>query len=215
MKPLENRKLAVCGATGKTGLALIAEARRRGWRLRVLVRGVAGRLEKQPGVEVIRGDYASAQTLETVFEGVQAVVCVFGPRSVHTEHFCASATKSVIQAMQKRGIKRLLVQTGAMVGRYPQNWSFIWNLFVCLYQRQQPKDASDRLEQENLTRQSGLEWTIIKPPRLTSGLPSRVQAGSKVRVGLMSSLSRTSLAVFLMDEVEQPDFVGEVVFVKN
>jgi putative NADH-flavin reductase len=209
----ETRTLAVFGATGKTGLALIAEARRRGWQVRALVRGTAGALDGQVGVEIVRGEFSNLERVQATIVGASAVCCVFGPRPPFTDVFCADATRAVIAAMQHTSTRRLIVQTGAMVGQNLPNWTFAWRLMTSMYQRQQPKAARDRLEQERLVRQSGLDWTIIKPPRLTDGIASRhVRVAANLRVGLLSKISRTDLATLLMDEVEQPRFIGQAVF---
>jgi putative NADH-flavin reductase len=212
--PSEDRILAVFGATGTTGLALVAEARRRGWQVRALVRGAAGTLEGQVGVEIVRGEFSNLERVQAVIEGTQAVCCVFGPRPPFSEIFCVEATQAVIEAMRRSGVRRLIVQTGAMVGQNLPNWTFAWRIMISMYQRQQARGAQDRIEQERLVRQSALDWTIIKPPRLTDGVASRhVRAGSDLRVGLLSSISRADLTAFLMDEVEHPRFVGQAVFV--
>jgi putative NADH-flavin reductase len=209
----ETRTLAVFGATGKTGLALIAEARQRGWQVQALVRGAAGTLEGQSGVEIVRGEFSSLERLQATIVGASAVCCVFGPRPPFTDVFCANATRAVIAAMQHTSTHRLIVQTGAMVGQNLPNWTLAWRLMTSMYQRQQPKAARDRLEQERLVRQSGLDWTIIKPPRLTDGAASRhVRVAANLRVGMLSKISRADLATVLMDEVEQPRFVGQAVF---
>ena len=210
----ETRLLAVFGATGKTGLALVAEARRRDWRVQALVRNPATSLEGQPGIEFVRGELSSSEAIEATLAGAQAVVCTFGPRPPLTEVFCAAATRSVIEAMRRHNVRRLIVQTGAMVGQNLPNWTPIWRLFIGLYQRQRPQGARDRLEQEALVRESGLDWTIIKPPRLTDGHASgRVHVGADLRVGLLSKVRRADVAVLLMDEVEHPRFVAEAVFI--
>jgi putative NADH-flavin reductase len=210
----ETRTLAVFGATGKTGLALVSTARRRGWRVRALVRGSAGTFEGQLGVEIMRGEFSNLERVQTVVNGATVVCCVFGPRAPFTDLFCTEATRAVIVAMRRAGVRRLIAQTGAMVGVSLPNWTFAWRLMTSMYQRQQPKGAKDRLEQERLVRESGLDWTIIKPPRLTDGVASgRTRAGPDVRVGLLSGISRTDLTDFLMDEIERPRFVGQAVFV--
>jgi putative NADH-flavin reductase len=214
MTSSEARTLAVFGATGKTGLALVATARQRGWRVRALVRGQAGALEGQPGVEIVHGTFSNLEGVQAVINGATAVCCVFGPRAPFTDLFCADATRGLIEAMRRAGVRRLIVQTGAMVGANLPNWTFAWRLMTSMYQRQQPEGARDRLEQERLVRQSSLDWTIIKPPRLTDAPPSgRTKAGPDVRVGLLSRISRADLTDFLMDEIERPRFVGQAVFV--
>ena len=84
------------------------------------------------------------------------------------------------------------------------------------FARWQPQSAQDREEQERLVEASGLDWTIVKPPRLTDSLPQgRVQAGSSLRIGLLSTISRADLAAFIIDEMQTGRFVRQRIFVKG
>jgi putative NADH-flavin reductase len=63
---------------------------------------------------------------------------------------------------------------------------------------------------------SGLDWTIVKPPRLTDSSPQgQAQASSSLRVGLLSKVSRASLAAFILDEIQTGRFVRQRIFVKG
>ena len=74
----------------------------------------------------------------------------------------------------------------------------------------------DREEQERLVESSGLDWTIVKPPRLTdSRAQGRVLAGSSLRIGLLSKVSRASLTAFILDEIQTGRFVRQRIFVKG
>lgn len=74
----------------------------------------------------------------------------------------------------------------------------------------------DRREQEELTRASGLRWTIFKPPRLTMGAPHRhVIIGPHVRSGLLSHIPRADLARLLIEEVEHSHFRNRTVFLRG
>jgi putative NADH-flavin reductase len=62
---------------------------------------------------------------------------------------------------------------------------------------------------------SGLAWTIVKPPRLTSGrLSGRIVAGPDLPVGLRSYVSRADLATFILDEITRARFIRQRVVVR-
>jgi putative NADH-flavin reductase len=84
------------------------------------------------------------------------------------------------------------------------------------FARRAPELARDRDEQDRIVRASGLDWTIVKPPRLTDGpATGGVRAGVDVRVGLLSRTSRADLAAFMLDEIERRAFVRQPVFVRG
>jgi putative NADH-flavin reductase len=80
----------------------------------------------------------------------------------------------------------------------------------------QPAAAQDRVAQERLVQASGLDWTLVKPPRLTDGAAHRsVTAGSALRVGLLSKISRTDVAAFILDAIERDHHLRARVFVRG
>jgi 4-hydroxy-tetrahydrodipicolinate reductase len=88
--------------------------------------------------------------------------------------------------MQQTGITRLLCQTGGMIGPGPRTLPFAW--LTALVHRQQPGVMADRESQEQVVMNSGLRWTLIKPPRLTNHPTARpVNAAPDLKLGLQNS----------------------------
>lgn len=206
------RTLAVFGLSGATGQALLAAALARGWAVRGLVRNASTSTSalaaaSQARLVLVHGELGDASRVRQTLEGADAVCCVFGPRPPYTEVFCAAATAQVVAGMRQAGIARLLCQTGGMVGPGQRTLPFAWlTALVC---RQQPALMADRSEQERLVMASGLRWTLIKPPRLTDHPAARpVQAAADLKLGLLSHISRASLAQFTLDAVDRADAVG-------
>jgi len=204
--------VAIFGVSGRTGCALAAAASARGWTVRGLCRisSVA-----PTGAAVIHGEYQDCERVRQVVGGTDAVCCVLGPRPPHVDVFCAAATRAIVDAMTATGCRRLLCVTGAMIGDVPTrsraaSWLRAW------FRRRRPAVARDRENQEAAVANSPLEWTIVKPPRLTDAGPSgRIVAGTALPVGLRSSVSRADLASFLLDEIAHPRFVRQRVIVQR
>lgn len=206
-------RLGIFGASGRTGQEVLRLAGSRGWSVRALVRpdshGEAG-----PGVEVLRGSLESASDVLATVGGVDAVCCVFGPRSPQAEPFCAPATARIISAMQSAGPRRLLCLTGAMVGELGPNLSVPMRTMAAVFRRQYPELAADAAAQERAVIGCDLEWTVVKPPRLTIGPAThRIRAGRALGVGLLSHISRGDLAAFMLDEVLASQHLRERVYV--
>jgi putative NADH-flavin reductase len=204
--------VAIFGVSGRTGQALAAGARARGW----AVRGF-GRISSvvPVGTVMIHGVYDDAVRVREVVRGADAVCCVFGPRPSSADIFCAAATRAVIAAMADTGCLRLLCVTGAMVGDAPSR-SLLMSWMVGIHRWWRPQAARDRVEQEDAVTGSMLDWTLIKPPRLTEGGPTaRIAAGPDVPVGILSSISRADLATFLLDAIADPAHLHQRVIVKQ
>ena len=144
---------------------------------------------------------------------------VFGPRlrrGNHPQPFCADATAKVIGEMKRLGIERLIVQTGAMAGGDTPNWTRGVRWFVCRYRKNYPDINVDRDTQEVITKESGLDWTLVKPFRI-SGARSKghPRVAPAIRIGMFTSIRRTDLAEFLLAELKEGEFHMQAVYVVN
>lgn len=208
-------RLAVFGASGRTGSELLRLAEGRGWSVRALVRP-SSTCGPRPGLEVLRGTLESAPDVRAAIQGAEAVFCVFGPRTAKSPPFCAGATALILSAMRASGPRRLICMTGAMVGEPSSNVSLPMRVMAALYRRQCPELAADASAQERAVIDSDLAWTLVKPPRLTEDpVTHRVRADRALRVGLLSRISRGDLAAFMLDEAVAGRHVRERVYVSG
>lgn len=206
--------IALFGASGATGRQVVEQARIRGVSINALVRRQSNDIHLE-GMFVKTGDFNDAEAMDAIIANCRAVICVIGPRPPYREIFCASATQAIIESMLRVGVKRLICQTGAMIGEYKHNRSVIFRWLTRSVHRTYPAMSEDRARQEELIKQSDLEWTIVKPSRLTKGgLTGRVNAAVDLKLGMLSKISRADLACFLLDLVESNEFSRQAVFVK-
>ncbi len=208
--------LAVFGGSGATGKAIIRQALAKGFSVRTLVRDVRSMNIKSGMLEIIEGSPLRSGDVELCLKGSDAAICVIGPRPPYTDIFCEAATGNIVEIMRRLGLKRLVCQTGAMIGDYPANRSLPFRVMVRQFNRRLPLIARDRAAQETVVTSSGLVWTIVKPSRLTERTPTgKWRAGPNVRTSLLSSISRYDLASFLVQEALNPQFPEQVVFIRN
>ena len=208
-------QIAVLGISGRTGRALLAAAQARGLDVVALVRQTAN-VPVASHLRLRQGDLSDLGLVQEVVANTRAVICVLGPRPPFRDTFCAVATAAIIGAMKACGVARLICQTGAMIGSLPRTVSRPMRWAARQFAAAHPAVAADRAEQEALVRSSTLDWTLVKPPRLTDRPPRRpVTAGPALSVGLLSSVGRPALAAFLVDEVERPRFIGQAVYVRG
>jgi len=206
------RIIAVFGGSGATGRVLIRHALQRGMGVRTLVRNPAALRGSLEGAEIIAGSLANRDDVSNTLTGADAVFCVFGPRPPYTDIFCQQATKNIVEIMQENNISRLLCQTGGMIGNYPENRSVFFGLMVSLFRKRLPEIVGQEQQVEN----SDLSWTIVKPPKLVDKPQThKLVAGTHVKLGLLSSITRNDLAEFLLDEAQEGLYHQQAVFVRN
>jgi putative NADH-flavin reductase len=208
--------LAVFGGSGATGRRIIERAVAQGLQVRTLVRHSSAFEFPSDAVEVLVGSLQSPKDVERTLCDCDGICCVFGPRPPFTDIFCADSTRLIVEAMHRCKVNRIVCQTGAMIGDYRQNRTWPFRFMVWLFNRLNRAMAKDRADQERVIKESGLKWTIVKPPRLTDQPANGVYvAGPEVKVGLLSTISRVDIAMFMVNEVVAPNHIGEPVFIRG
>ena len=141
-------RIALTGATGFVGQAVLDEAVRRGVRVRALTR------RNQParqGVEWLAGDLSDGEALRSLCEGVDAVLHVAGLTNGRDaeafEQANIAGTQAVIDAMKAAKAKRL-VFVSSLAAREPG---------LSMY-------GASKAQAEALVTKSGLDWTTVRPP---------------------------------------------------
>lgn len=206
-------RIAVFGATGRTGTAVVAAALHRGHHVKAHCRDAKKFALTRQNLEVFESSFGDADTLRKVVEGSDAVVVAVGPRPPYREKFCEAATKQILLRMHETAVPRIVCVTGAMIGD-PGRRSLLFERLKQSVARKTPEAFADRAAQEAVIRQSNSEWTIIKPPRLRETKARRTyQVGEQLKVGLLSSIGRKDLAEFILDEIEHPRFVRKAVVI--
>jgi putative NADH-flavin reductase len=210
-------QLCVFGATGRTGRALVAVALEHGVAVRAFARvRTAASLPALRGLEVVRGEPTSVADLVAAVRGCDAVCVVFGPRSSAPEPFCAPFTRAILGAMREAGVRRLVCVTGAMIGEVHANVGRSLRAMAALARRFQPEVMTDRAQQEAMLTESDLDWTLVKPPRLTDApRTGTVHADPTLPIGLFSSIGRADLAAFVFRAATHDRFVRQRVYVRG
>ena len=112
-------KVALFGATGKTGRHPIDEALKRGFDITVFARSSRPFVDSR--VRVVRGDLTDSPLRETI-RGSEAVLSALGPTALpHPKDLpITRATEAIISAMKQESVNRLIaISTGtaALPGR--------------------------------------------------------------------------------------------------
>lgn len=140
--------LAITGATGFVGSAVLAEALVKGHQVRALTR------RDQPargGVEWVRGDLGDTAALAALCTGADAVTHVAGltntPDPAEFETANVTGTANVLAALKSAGLKRL-VFVSSLAAREPKLSAY----------------GGSKARAEALVEASGLDWTTVRPP---------------------------------------------------
>jgi putative NADH-flavin reductase len=199
--------LFVLGATGGTGRALVEQALGRGHRVTAFVRSPQKLDPPREGLTVVRGDPRNADELRAALPGHEAVLSALGPPGIGPSTLVADSARSTVAAMQASGVRRLLVVGVAVLF---ENDGVLSAIARRTFLR---NVAKDHAEMERILSASGLDWTIARPPRLTDGPLTHAYgvADGRMPPGACLTVSRADVADFLLDEVEHPAHVRQIV----
>ena len=188
MQPEGLVRVGVVGGTGRTGRRVVSRLRKAGCHVRILARRES---EIPPiGVEVVYGDALHFDTIEGFCAGLDVLICTLGPDEDSPPDLCSRATELMVQAMRKNGVKRLIVQSGAIIGneRLGAFYRFLGSLESIQH------ELADRRKQERIVRASGLEWTLIRPPRLSRDTERGHAEVTEEKIKLLDHVSRAEVA---------------------
>ena len=203
-------KLLVLGATGGTGLEVIRLAKERGHAVTALVRNPEKLSRFNGRIGVVKGDLLSRSQLEASVQGQDAVLSAFGPLTDKVRVWKQFAS-ALTEAMSRAHIRRVMVLSVAFLFKdsiIPPAY-FAGRLFF--------RDTVLGAEaMEEIFMNSGLDWTIARPPRLTDGAYTgkyRVREGHLPRFGF--TVSRADVADYMIKAVESRADIGKIVGVCN
>jgi putative NADH-flavin reductase len=194
-------RLTVLGATGGTGIRLVRRALEEGHEVTAVVRDPARLgVPAHERLRVITADVTDPAGVGPAVDGADAVVSALGHRGAGSATVCADGGRAIVQAMGRAGVRRLLVVSAAGVvadaGDGPVT-RYVVKPFIL---ERLLKDAfADMRRCEEEVRASGLDWTIVRPPRLTDKEPTgRYRTATDLNLRGARTISRGDLAGCLL-----------------
>jgi putative NADH-flavin reductase len=208
-------KLAIFGATGKTGHYLVEAALKGSYEVVAFAR-TPSRLNvpNQPNLSIVQGDIQDTGKVAEAIMGVDAVLSVLGPTSGSPEFAVTKGTQHIIAAMQQHGVRRLIISAGAGV-RDPQDKpKWIDHVFGFLLQTLSRSAVEDMTRVVQTVRQSDRDWTVVRVPRLTDAATGNLRVGYLgAEVGIQ--LSRADMADFMLKQVNDKTYLHQAPVISN
>src|SRR5437016_3048846 len=205
-------KVALLGATGFIGSALLKEALDRGHIVTAIVRHPE-KLEKREGLTAKAGDVYDTTSLATL-QGNDAIISAFNPgwKNPNLYDDQVRGTASIIAAIKKAGIKRVLWVGGAGGLEVKPGVRVIDSPDLPDWVRPGSLATIDALEQ--LRKEPQLDWSFLAP---SAQLQPGTRTG-KFRLGKdqllvdangQSRISVQDYAVAMIDELENPKHIRQ------
>jgi putative NADH-flavin reductase len=203
-------KILVLGAAGGVGRLIVRQALARGHNVTAFVRHTGNADLK--GAIVVHGDVLDGQALSNALPSQDAVVYAIGVKSTGRTTLFSQSTKLLLTTMEQRHVERLVCITGIGAGESKGHGGFLYDHFIFpLFTKNR---YADKELQEQLIRQSSLDWTIVRPAPFSEGRPSAAfQVLSEVGNTVLRKISRAEVASFVLDELETRRYLRKTLFI--
>ena len=207
-------KLVIFGATGATGQCLVEQALAQGHDVTAFARNPLAFATHQEHLRVVAGDVFKPASVQEAVVGQDAVLCAIGghdrlrvalSRQPRQKALCTVGTSNILDAMKQCGASRLICLSAWGVGESKERFPFFFkHVILPLLMKD---EYEDKEAQEQLVRHSSLDWTIVRPSRLTNGPHTgryRMQAG--LSFSGRSHISRVDVADCMLRQLTEPTF---------
>lgn len=202
--------LLIIGASGGTGKELVQQGLEQGHSVKAFVRNPDSLKLNHDRLTLVQGDVLDYASVKRAMEGSDAVLSALGhsrwfiPTSILSE-----GTKNIIAAMKIQNVKRFICETSLGVGDSRGKLGLYYTIFVIpfityFYFR-------DKKRQEQLIKASGLDWTIVRPGRLTNGKKrGTYRHGTEPGNYIVTlSVSRADTADFMLKQLNDDTYLNK------
>jgi putative NADH-flavin reductase len=205
-------KILVVGAAGKTGRALVEQALAAGHEVTAFVHNADG--YNVAGVRVVAGDASDSTAMDAAVQGQDAVLNTIGGKTPYKPTTLESSTAStIVAAMQRHGVRRLVVTSMMGAGDSAANASLLLRLLRATFLRAADKDKT---AMESVVEASGLDWVILRPAILSDGPATGNVRVFKAKTGEKANkLTRADLASVMLAQLSSDEHLHQAVAIAN
>ncbi len=208
-------KLAIFGATGRTGKPLLEQALKDGYEVVALVRNPSKLAIQNPSLTVVQGDVTSQADVDKVVQGSDAVISVIGQTKESPRDLQTVAINHIIAAMNKYGVTRLVSLTGAGVDDPHDRPRFANHLIKFALKRMSGHVLKDAENHAEAMKKSNLDWVIVRGPMLNEGPYTGKYRIGWVGVNTGSRISRADLADFLLKQATDTTYLHQAPMISD
>jgi putative NADH-flavin reductase len=184
---------------------LLEFATARGHEVTAFVRSPQKIALKSERLRVVPGDLLHTDQLAQVLLGHDVVLSAFGPATLRRVTTRGEFGTALATAMERSGVRRAVVVSSGLL--FEEQNAIGKLLRGTLFRNLLP----DMTALETAMEQDALEWTIVRPPRLTNGPLTKSYSVADGRLPKGMTVSRACVADFMIKEAERPAHVRQIV----
>lgn len=205
----EMMNIIIFGASGGTGHELVKQALAQGHHVTAFVRNPSKLQIQHDQLKFIQGNVTDYASVERAIQEQDAVLCALGASSpLRRDPALIEGVGNITLAMKKQHVNRFIYLSflGVKEGRKGLGF-FIKYIVVQLLRNV----VADHEVKEQIVKNSNLDWTIVRPPRLTNGNQTgNYRSGETIEQrSFILTISRADLADFMLRQLSDPSNIGK------
>lgn len=204
--------ILVIGASQGTGALAVAAALARGHHVTAFARSPGKLQASDPKLRTVAGSVFDEDAVDAAIPDHDAVILTVATTLKGFKDkpdYFSDGTRKVLRSMEKHGVKRLVVLSAMGVGESAALIPLPVRLIVMRGLLRRP--FRDHEVQERMVRESGLEWVIARPGRLTDGPADGKYVAKTAIEKVPGTISRSDVAMFLVRATEETQWIGQAV----
>lgn len=153
-------------------------------------------------LKVVQGDVTDYAAVELAVKDQDAVLCALGSSTpLRRDSTLIEGVRNIVRAMEQASVGRFIYLSFLGVREGRSQLSFFGKYIVAPLVMRNP--AADHEVKESIITQSKLDWTIVRPPRLTKGRHTGVyRSGEHIEAeSMIPRISRADLADFMLQQL--------------
>ena len=199
--------ILIFGASGQTGQELVKQALSNGHNVTAYVRSPGKLVVKHDNLKINEGNVKDYQMVENAIKDQDAVLSALGvSKQLTSDPIVIDGVKNIVKAMEKTGVKRFIYLSFLAVGDGRNDAGFMIKNIIS---RIVHNEIADHEVKEQFIKSSSLDFTIVKPPKLTNGRKTgQYRSGETIKAkSILPTMSRADVADFMLKQVTDKSFL--------
>jgi putative NADH-flavin reductase len=186
-------KIAIFGASGKTGIVTVYQALEKGHLVTAFARQATRVPIQHKNLKVFEGDIMELEKVKRAIEGQDVVISTLGVNKRGYTTILSDGTRNIIKAMEECGVHRFICMSSA--GILGNDAGFLFGKIIMpLFLKQVFKDKKRQMK---VIQGCNLDWVIVRPTALTDA-PKTGKYKITGHSPASRSIPRTDVADFML-----------------